>query len=429
MTKAHLKFYQGLALHYGHTATAPAQIGGPLTFFNPEKLGNGVHSFLSLAAYMQQISLCTKFKNLFGLSAQATPQTPGFNLVLQVSRNKLMHALHGNTVSTLLLDYLVPMPTPIQISREVLLRSRLPPPPGLTPQPLLPITISTTPPSVEHSDTVISRNKRTGRRRRRVDDKGVSHFFKTRKSRFFRNQRSRIQRNLQNSSYTADASISASERHAGSPFRANEERPRHRGGVNGTLLGASKRRNCRRAYRRWRRETKQHVPAGADTLLATPPLSTKVTQNNTTRFRREIAWQEHIERKKKPTRERIRTTPPLAYSYELRVAAQNVQGLADTLKLKNLIHMMTEHNLDVVILTETKSTAYYSYTSEQHLVIQSGNHKDKYAGVGAIIHPKITPYLADVTQVSNRLIHLTFNKKRWQDKCLRCLCSTLRPGP
>ena len=72
---------------------------------------------------------------------------------------------------------------------------------------------------------------------------------------------------------------------------------------------------------------------------------------------------------------------------------------------------MSEHNLDVIFLTETKSTAYYSYTSEQHLVIQSGNHKDKYAGVGAIIHPKIRPYLADVIQVSNRLIHLTFNKK------------------
>ena len=377
MAKAHLKVYQDMALHYGHTATASACFGGHLKFFSPQKLGKGVISFFSSAACVQSISLHAKFKNLFGLSAQATPQTPGFSLILQTNRNKLMHALHGNTVSTILLDYLVPMPTPIQISREVLLRSRLPPPPGLPPQPLLPITISTTPPSIEHSDAVIFKNKRTGRRRRRVDEQGVSHFFKVRKSRFLRNQRSRIQKNLQNSSYTADASISASERHAGSPLWASEERPRHRGGVNGTLLGASKRRLCRRAYRRWRGETRKHVPTGADTLLATPPRSTKVTQNNTTRFRREIAWQEHIERKKKPTRERIQTTPPLAYSYKLRVAAQNVQGLADTLKLKNLIQMMLEHNLDVVILTETKSTAYYSYTSEQHLVIQSGNYRDK----------------------------------------------------
>ena len=143
------------------------------------------------------------------------------------------------------------------------------------------------------------------------------------------------------------------------------------------------------------------MPEGADTLLTTPPLSTKVAQNNTARFRREIERQEHIERKKKPTREHIQTTPPLAYSRKLRVAAQNVQGLGDTLLLKNLIQMMSEHNLDAVILTETKSTAYYSYTSEQHLVTQSGNHKDKYAGIGAIIHPQIRPYLADVIQVNN----------------------------
>ena len=179
MAEAHLKFYQELALHYGHTATAPAQVGGPLKFFNPQKLGTGAHIFLSLAACTQQISLHTKFKNQFGLSAQATPQTPGFSLIFQLSRNRLMHALHGNTVSTILLDYLVPMPTPIQISRDVMLRSRLPPPPGLSPQPLLPITISTAPPSIEHSDIVNSRNKRTGRRRRRrrVDDQGVPHFF------------------------------------------------------------------------------------------------------------------------------------------------------------------------------------------------------------------------------------------------------------
>ena len=82
-----------------------------------------------------------------------------------------------------------------------------------------------------------------------------------------------------------------------------------------------------------------------------------------------------------------------------------MQGLADTLKLKNLILMMKEHNLGVMILTETKSTSYYSYTSEQHLVVQSGNHKDKHAGVGAIIHPKLRPHLADVVQVSNRVIH------------------------
>ena len=145
--------------------------------------------------------------------------------------------------------------------------------------------------------------------------------------------------------------------------------------------------------------------------MASPPQSTKVSQSRAAIFRNTIEWQTRIERKKKPTRDRIQTTPPLAYNYKLRVGAQNVQGLADTLKIKNLILMMQEHHLQVLILSETKSTAYYSYTSEQHLVIQSGNYKDRYAGIGAIIHPSIRPYLADVVQVNNRIIHLTFNKK------------------
>ena len=85
--------------------------------------------------------------------------------------------------------------------------------------------------------------------------------------------------------------------------------------------------------------------------------------------------------------------------------------MADTLKLKNLLLMMKEHNLDIMFLSETKSTSYYSYLSEQHLVVVSGHNKEKHAGVGVIVHPRIRPHLADVIQVNNRIIHLVFNKK------------------
>ena len=71
---------------------------------------------------------------------------------------------------------------------------------------------------------------------------------------------------------------------------------------------------------------------------------------------------------------------------------------------------MEEHKLDVLFLTETKSTSYYSYLSEQYLVILSGNHKQKHAGVGAIVSPKLRPHLLDVLQVSPRLIHLCFKQ-------------------
>ena len=44
-------------------------------------------------------------------------------------------------------------------------------------------------------------------------------------------------------------------------------------------------------------------------------------------------------------------------------------------------------------------------------MILSGNTRDKFAVVGAVIHPRVRPHLADIIQVSNRLLHLVFNKK------------------
>ena len=53
---------------------------------------------------------------------------------------------------------------------------------------------------------------------------------------------------------------------------------------------------------------------------------------------------------------------------------------------------MKEVRLDVLLLIETKSTSYYSYISEQHLVVLSGDYGDRHAGVGAIVAPQLRPY-------------------------------------
>ena len=105
------------------------------------------------------------------------------------------------------------------------------------------------------------------------------------------------------------------------------------------------------------------------------------------------------------------TTTPLGFDSSLKFGAINVQGFADTLKLKNSIQLMEEYKLDVLLLSESKSTSYYSYLSEQYLVILSGNNTDKHSGVGAIISPRLRPYLLDVIQVNTRIIHLCFKKK------------------
>ena len=107
-----------------------------------------------------------------------------------------------------------------------------------------------------------------------------------------------------------------------------------------------------------------------------------------------------MQRKRKGRPVKAKTTPPLNYDAKLRIGALNVQGMADTLKLKSILNLMQAHNLDVVMLSETRSTNYYSYTSEQHLVIISGNTRDKYAGVGTVIHPRLRPHLADVVQIN-----------------------------
>ena len=331
-----------------------------------------------------------------------------YDVVLQLSRNKRMHSINGNTTrSVVLLEYLVPPPI-FRYDRTFLLKYR-----DHTPHvdqwfdssP----NIKTIPQSHPIQPTTFKQS-RSGRRIRYIDSNGNFVNFTPKRKKSLRDApNSGIS---MNSLSAGSAASSASVRHAGSPFRANEVRPQIRGGNQPSSQGARRRRLCRRAYRAWRKEGIQILPKGADSRSAIPPLqSTKVSLKKAAIFRNTIEWQHAINRKKKPSRERIQTTPPLTYDAKLRVGAQNVQGLADTLKLKNLILVMKEHNLGVMILTETKSTSYYSYTSEQHLVVQSGNHKDRYAGVGAIIHPKLRPHLADVVQVSNRIIHLTFNKK------------------
>ena len=97
------------------------------------------------------------------------------------------------------------------------------------------------------------------------------------------------------------------------------------------------------------------------------------------------------------------TTTRLRY-----VGSLNVQGFADTLKLKNAIQLMSEHRFDVLFLSETRATSYYSYISEDHMVVLSGNTRDKHAGVGAIIAPSVRPHLLDILQLSSRILHLTF---------------------
>ena len=57
-----------------------------------------------------------------------------------------------------------------------------------------------------------------------------------------------------------------------------------------------------------------------------------------------------MRRKKAKKIKNLPTTTPLDYGSSLRFGSLNVQGFADTLKLKNAIQLMEEHRLDVLFL-------------------------------------------------------------------------------
>ena len=354
----------------------------------------------------------------------------GYLGILQASRNKAQHSLHGNTkisleallpvstpprqvllLSPLLADHTPQCTSSSSYDRDLMLRFR---PTHREPKP--PHNLPRTTPLLQGFAQSKSTYSRTGRRRKILDSLGQFHIYQKPKNRN-KKKNSRIngiQHKLKKLRTPPPRGT------PGAPSGASEECPQPGEGTNATPRGAKLRRSCRRAYRKWRRECKQQGNQRADSSFFPPPKSTEAAPTRTTWFRNAIYWQEDLPRKRKPTAERKKTTPPLAYNYKLRVGAQNVQGMADTLKLKNLILMMSEHSLDVVLLSETKATNYYSYTSEQHLVILSGNNREKHAGVGAIIHPRIRPHLADVVQVNNRIIHLIFNKKGGRIHVLGC---------
>ena len=260
----------------------------------------------------------------------------------------------------------------------------------------------TTPP------TQSTHRSRTGRRHQLRDAAGQIHFYKTPKN---ISPCTHPQLNRINRIQTCTPSRAPPPRGTPGAVLADEECTPQEGEITTQSRGATRRRLRRRLYRQWRRLCRQQQVFGAGSRSPFPLQPKKATPNRAKWFRQSILWQTKIVRKKKRRANNSPTTPPMPYASKFRVGSLNVQGFADTLKLKNSLQIMQEHRLDVLILTETKSMSYYSYTSEEHLVVLSGNHKDKYAGVGAIISPRIRPHLMDIIQVNPRIIHLAFKKK------------------
>ena len=341
----------------------------------------------------------------------------------QAILNKLMHALNGNTVLRLLpmfdeiqaslqlsLSDLIPNPNiaipsseTFKYPRSVLLQMRDPQLKDVT---FNPPSLTTTP--VYSSAATADPSTRTGRRITIQREDGTI-FFKKRdkhcRHRFHRN--SRIHRIKAGNSSRTPPPRGAS----GAPNGSYEECTPQVDRALDVSRGTLKRRYRRRAYRRWCRGLNKDRMKGPGPPHPALPQPKKAALTRAKWFRNAIYWQEYMRRRRVKRVIKYPTTTPLAYDSRLRFGALNVQGFADTLKLKNAIQLMQEHNLGILLLSEAKSTSYYSYTSEEHLVVLSGNKRDRHAGVGAIISPSLRPYLMDVVQVNSRIIHFSLKKQ------------------
>ena len=103
------------------------------------------------------------------------------------------------------------------------------------------------------------------------------------------------------------------------------------------------------------------------------------------------------------------TTPQISYGAKIKLGTQNVQGIAELLKHQQCLDMMSSESLDILFLTETKTTSYYTYNSQGHLFIINGSTSDKYGGISTIISPTLRPFIKDIFQHSTRILQVVIS--------------------
>ena len=330
--------------------------------------------------------------------------------IVQNSLNQLMHALNGNVV-TICLESLIGHQHPeitaadlpeteadflshkLSLSRNFLLSCRVPPKPGVPlihPIPVLP-QLAPRP-----------RLHRSGRRRVFRTSQGSKIFFSTHKTR------------IRNLPHTASKPTPPQRGLPGTTTVVNEECQPHDPPLHSLLgWGTQCRRLRRRLFRRWRGTVRESIPSvslGNLPVKESQPLKAEArcrrTKNVARLFRQLVLKAENsCSRERKILKPQ--TTPPLGYGQVLRVVALNVQCMTELLKHQEVLNLRSELSLDILFLTETHSTSYYSFRSSSHLFIVNGTHKDKWSGVTAVIAPKLIPYVKNVTQHSSRILQVT----------------------
>ena len=326
--------------------------------------------------------------------------------IFQATHNQLMHAMNGNIpilrlartdvhiharIVLPLADLLEP-PTQTVYSRDLLLSLR---PHAASSCNLIGLSSQTTPPP-SFMSSAQPPDRRTRQRLAHLNAEGVRIYH-------------RHNKHKKNSAKFKSTSRAPPPSGTPGSLRGNEEcDPLARAKAH---TRGSKRRLRRQQYRTWKSGCNNGRVKGLrppHPALGNPK---NAARSNAQWFRTTVLWQQHDNRSRSKKVRNLPTTPPLEYASRIKIVCLNVQNFAETLKLKAAICLMKEHHLGLHILTETKSTQYYSYNSEGYLIVPSGTSKDKHGGVGAIVAPWMRPALLDVLQVSSRIIQLSFKKR------------------
>ena len=337
---------------------------------------------------------------------------PGFFIYLQRQHNRLMHSLNGNTVTSLnartpCLDELIPATPPLEypeqehlqpndeifsklkLSRDFLLQCRT--------------SIVSSPPVINTLP-----RPRLHRKGRRV----IVRIAKGEK-RYFAKPKLRNSRSLNSKPQLVSKPPPPQRGTPGATTVANEESKPHDLPLH-SLLGRGSRSRCqrRRLYRQWRKsagETIRSLGVGNPRVREDHPLRAvqrcKTVHNRAKAFRTLVLAQPTSCSRKKQNL-KPGATPPLSYGQQLRIGTQNVQSMTEVLKHQSVLDLIKVARLDILILTETHAGTYHSFNSEGYLFVVNGNNRDKWAGVTAVISPKIVPYIKTIIQHTSRIIEL-----------------------
>ena len=357
-----------------------------------------------------------------------THTVSGHSQVLQAIRNKIQHMYNGNP-RLLLLDPLIDQPQRITLSLDSLIPECAPPGSTISIQTILgmrphPIQGASLIP-LQPNRLLRNKNRKGRRIQRRHHTTGYRVFAKSTQSfpTFNKPSQTTPQGNSQglfykNSRIRSYKAIRPAPPPSGAPgvgTPTNEEcKPSPL--IHTPLSGQGSRVLRRRLYRQWRRTCRGNIgQLCLGKMIVNKGMPRRAAKqhrqgNTNARLFKHLVLSQGLH--KGPQREKTHkpmATPQLGYGYCLKVGTQNVQGMAEILKHQQILDIMQEKSLQLMFLTETRSTSYYTYNSLGYLWILNGNIKDRFAGITAVVAPHIRPFVKDVIQHTSRILQITLS--------------------